>query len=42
VFAFLGGQPSEQFQVRQMPESLLVGGMPHWNEMPMVWDDGEN
>jgi hypothetical protein len=27
--------------MHQVPESLLVSGMSHWNEMPMVWDDGK-
>ena len=39
---FPGGQLAEQFQMRQVSESLLVGGMPHWDEMPMVQNDGEN
>ena len=39
---FPGGQLAEQFQMRQVSESLLVGGMPHRDEMPMVRNDGEN
>ena len=40
-FYFSGGQFAEQFKMCQVSQGVLVGWVPHRNEMPMVWNDGE-
>ena len=37
---FSGGQPAEQLQVHQVPEGVLVGGVPHRDAVPVVRTHG--
>ena len=38
--SFSGGQPAEQLQVHQVPEGVLVGGVPHRDAVPVVRTHG--